>query len=212
MAKWMNKLEKMFGGGPSGPKRYRTFLWLILAGLLGAALMIMNSFLSVTPVPPASIGPRASPSNESTTTFANGSGKEISKFGDLEEVSAKRLKEILQKIVGVGDVEVHVEIESTEEIVVDKNYQDSQENTNERDAGGANRNISQVTRKGEVVLYQVEGNQHPLVLKSIKPKVRGVIIVARGAEDLTVKRMILEAVERGLDVPAHRISVLPRKQ
>ncbi|MCR8642418.1 stage III sporulation protein AG [Paenibacillus sp. N1-5-1-14] len=211
MAKWMNKLEKMFGGGPSGPKRFRTFLWLILAGLLGAALMIMNSFLSVTPVPPASIGPRASPASDHTTTMASG-GKELSKFGEYEEISGRKLKEILQKIVGVGDVDVQVEIESTEEIVVDKNYQDSQDNTVERDTGGATRNISSVTRKGEVVIYQVEGNQNPLVIKTIKPKARGVIVVARGAEDLTVKRMILEAVERGLDVPAHRISVLPRKQ
>ncbi|MNN46313.1 hypothetical protein D3C81_1606920 [compost metagenome] len=48
--------------------------------------------------------------------------------------------------------------------------------------------------------------------KKIKPKVRGVLIVAKGAENKTVKALIVDAVEKGLNVPAYRISVVPRKQ
>ncbi|MFS8513242.1 MAG: stage III sporulation protein AG, partial [Planifilum fulgidum] len=40
--------------------------------------------------------------------------------------------------------------------------------------------------------------------------VRGVLIVAEGAEDLKRKALIIEAVQRVLDVPVHRISVMPR--
>ncbi|MNW16560.1 hypothetical protein D3C71_2154450 [compost metagenome] len=52
----------------------------------------------------------------------------------------------------------------------------------------------------------------PLVVKTTKPKIRGVVVVAKGAENPTVKLLIADAVERGLEVPAHRISVVPRKQ
>jgi stage III sporulation protein AG len=51
-----------------------------------------------------------------------------------------------------------------------------------------------------------------LVVKTVKPKIRGVVVVAKGAENATVKKLISDAVERGLEVPAHRISVVPRKQ
>ena len=206
LLQWM---EQKFGGGPGGPKRKNTLLWVILIGLLGAALMIMNSFLTVKEVDPINEG-RASPP-PAKETFIGSTPKENSAFHDYEVAYQSQLRDILQKIVGVGEVEVLVTIESTEEITVDKNYNDSQQMTTERDTNGATRNISQVTRSGEVVIYQVSGEQKPLVLKYIKPKIRGVIVVAKGAENLTVKKMIIEAVERGLDVTANRISVLPRK-
>jgi stage III sporulation protein AG len=210
MGKWFQWLEQRLGGGPGGTKRKNSVMWLILIGLFGAALMIMNSFLTVKHVDPLNAA-RASPNPASEETFLGGSASEKSPFHDYEAAFQSQLKEILQKIVGVGDVEVLVNIESTEEKTVDKNYKDSTSMTTERDEKGATRNISEVSRSGEVVLYQVSGNQQPLVLKVIKPKIRGVIIVAKGAENVTVKKMILEAVEHGLDVPSHRISILPRK-
>ena len=173
LLQWM---EHKFGGGPGGPKRKNTSLWVIMIGLLGAALMIMNAFMTVKDVDPINTG-RASPP-PSKETFLNSTSKENSTFHDYEQAYQTQLKEILQKIVGVGDVEVLVTIESTEEMTVDKNYNDNQQMTTERDNGGATRNISQVTRSGEVVVYQVSGDQKPLVLKYIKPKIRGVIVVA----------------------------------
>lgn len=211
MGKWMQWMEQKFGGGPGGTKRTNTFLWLILIALIGAAFMIINSFITVKDVDPIGEG-RASPDAASKAVFGSGGSKEKSTFRDFEQTYQSELRDILQKIVGVGEVEVMVTIESTEEITVDKNYKDSQQMTTERDNNGATRNISEVTRSGEVVLYQVSGGQQPLVLKMIKPKIRGVIVVAKGAENLTVKKMISEAVERGLDVAPHRISILPRKQ
>jgi len=204
-------MEKWFGLGPSGTKRTHTLMWLVLIALLGAALMIMNSFLSVKDVDPLTEGSRASPPAEIVAPVA-AKAKDNSAFREYEGVYEERLRDILQKIVGVGDPEVMVTIESTEEIIVDKNTQDTQSVTNERDSNGANRTITENSRKNDSVLIQVSGNQQPHVLKYIKPKVRGVIVVAQGAENPAVKKMIIEAVERGVDVLAHRIAVWPRKQ
>jgi len=210
MGGFMKWMESWLGGGPNGTKRVRTFRWLVLLGLAGAAFMILNSFVAVKDVGP--IEGRASPEAPSQAAFAGSASKERTAFREYEDAYESQLKEILSKIVGVGDVEVLVTIESTEEIVVERNTKDTQQVTNEKDQHGATRHITDVTRSGEVVLYEVSNGKQPLVNKYIKPKIRGVLVVARGAENLTVKKMITEAVERGLDVPANRISILPRKQ
>jgi stage III sporulation protein AG len=173
--------------------------------------MILNSYVTVKDVDPIGVG-RASPPDTAKPAFGGSVSKEQSIFREYEEAYQAQLKDILTKIVGVGEVEVLVTIESTEEIVVERNSKDSQQVTNEKDQQGATRHITDVTRSGEVVLYEVSGGKQPLVTKTIKPKIRGVLVVAKGAENLTVKKMITEAVERGLDVPANRISILPRKQ
>ncbi|MDF2960027.1 MAG: stage sporulation protein [Paenibacillus sp.] len=208
LMKW---LEKQFGGGPGETKRITTFRWLVLLGLVGAAFMILNSFITVKDVDPIGTG-RASPPETDKPAFGSTVSKEQNKFQEYEEAYESQLKDILTKIVGVGEAEVLVTIESTEEMAVERNTKETQQVTNEKDQHGATRHITDVSRDGEVVLYEVSGGKQPLVLKMIKPKIRGVLVVAKGAENLTVKKMITEAVERGLDVPANRISILPRKQ
>ncbi|EGL16682.1 MULTISPECIES: stage III sporulation protein AG [unclassified Paenibacillus] len=210
MGFWKQWRSKWFGTGEDG-KRSNSFLWIVLLGLVGAALMILSSFLNFKEVEPAGDS-RASPSTQpGKETFMGGAAKDKTPFREYEEAYESRLRDILRKVVGVGDVEVLITIESTEEIVVEKDSKENQQLTTEKDTNGANRNISQVTKEGKVVLYQVSGDQQPLVVKTIKPKVSGVLVVAKGAEDLTVKKMMIEAVARGIDVPVHRISILPRK-
>jgi stage III sporulation protein AG len=63
-----------------------------------------------------------------------------------------------------------------------------------------------------VVTVEEDGAQRPLVLKRIKPRIRGVLVVADGAERAALRKLLVEAVERSLDVPSHRISVLPRRK
>jgi stage III sporulation protein AG len=214
MGSFLKKMEQWLSGGPNGTKKVKTFRWLLLIGLVGSGLMIFNSFSfpTVHNVDPNATG-RASPGNvETKPTLSSGSNKEKTAFSEYEREYEAELRDILQKIVGVGAVEVLVTIDSTEEIQLDKNVQDTQQVTTENDHSGATRHITDVTRSGESVLYSSSGDQNPYVLKYTKPKIRGVVVVANGVENLTVKKLLLEAVERGLDVPSNKISILPRKQ
>lgn len=209
MGKWLEIAERWMGGGAGGNKRANTLKWLAIIGLIGVAMLVLNSFVTVKEVDPLQEG-KASPQEEQQVFLDK--NKQDLKFDDYEQTYESSIKDILEKIVGVGEVDVLVTIESTEEIVVERNRRDSQQVTNEKDQNGSNRHIAETTRDGEVVLYEVSGNQTPIVLKQIKPKIRGVIIVAKGAENLTVKKLISEAVGRGLGVPPHRISIVPHKQ
>lgn len=210
MAKWLESIESAVGGGPSGPKRVRTLRLLLIVGGIGAALMIMNSFLTFKEVEPSAQDPNPPPQSEAA--WNNSSAASSSPFEQIEQPMEARLKDILEKIVGVGTVDVLVTIDSTEEVVVERNEQESQQVTDENDRNGGRRHITSITKDGQVVLYEVSGDQKPIVTKTINPRIRGVLIVAKGAENATVRRLIIHAVEKGVNVPVNRISVVPSKQ
>ncbi|MBW7454165.1 stage III sporulation protein AG [Paenibacillus sepulcri] len=210
MAKWLEGIESMVGGGPGGPKRVRTLRWLLIIGGIGAALMLVNSFLSFQPSEPSTQVPDETASSDQAAFSGKGSGDPES-FASIEEPLENRLKDILEKIVGVGSIDVLITIDSTEEIVVKQNEKETQQITDESDKNGGKRHMTSITKDGQVVLYEAEGGQTPFVVKRIKPQIRGVLIVAKGAENATVRRLILDAVEKGFNVPVSRISVVPRK-
>ncbi len=210
-------------GGEGNTNRRKTVQWLMLLGLVGIGFMLASSSLHIKqldPIPGLGAGSAGGdgggggiPSVAAASQVSQ--GLLDSRFGEYERKYAGALKDILEKIVGVGEVEVLVTIDSTEEIVVERHHKDNQQTTQEKDQNGATRHITDVGRDGQVVLYETNGRGGatvPLVVKTIKPQIRGVVVVARGAENAAVKKMLMDAVERGLAVPAHRISVVPRKQ
>ncbi len=209
MAKWLEGLESVVGGGPGGPKRVRTLRWLLVIGGIGAMLMLMNSFLTFKNVDPSSQQPDTAQVKDQAA-FGGGSDGEDA-FEAIEQPLEIRLKDILEKIVGVGSVDVLVTVDSTEETVVVRDDKESQQVTDESDKNGGKRHVTSITKDGQVVLYDTSNDQSPIIQKRIKPMIRGVLIVAKGAENQTVRRLIMDAVEKGINVPVNRISVVPKK-
>ncbi|ANS74936.1 stage III sporulation protein AG [Paenibacillus yonginensis] len=208
---WLKKLEQWIGGGEGGGKKIHTFRLLIIIGLIGIAFMLFNSFVHVKKIDTGGVG-REPPSDTVNTSASVAAGTDgTSPFDSIEEEMENKTKDILEKIVGVGSVDVMVTVDSTEETVFQRNVKDSQQSTDETDGNGGKRHITEYTRDGEIVTYEVSGDQQPIVTKKVKPQVRGVLVVAKGAENKIVKQMIVDAVEKGLNVPAYRISVAPRK-
>lgn len=134
----------------------------------------------------------------------------MSAMQQYEREVEQQLSEVLGKIVGVDDVSVIVNLDSTEEEVVQIDERQSEQVTTERDKTGGNRSITQNTRDRKTAYYRNDDGERPVVVKKLKPKVRGVLVVARGVENLQVKAIVIEAVQRTLDIPMHRISVLPK--
>ncbi|KKD53699.1 MULTISPECIES: stage III sporulation protein AG [Paenibacillus] len=212
MGKWREKLEQWMGGGGDGAKRFNSFRWLLILGLIGVAIMLFNSFVNVKKVDPENVGrePPGVMKNEPALETTVG---EDSSFAGIEKAFEDNMKQMLEQIVGVGTVDVMVTVDSTEEVIVQRNVKDMQEENNESDANGGQRHTTQYTRDGEIVTYESSGGQHtPIVTKKVKPQVRGVLVVAMGAENPTVKQLIVDAVQKGLNVPSYKISVVPRKQ
>lgn len=174
--------------------------------------MIIHSLISVDELGPDAAQPVGQPSPPSAETAFASSMDETFPFEQIEKMYENRIKQILENIAGVNSVEVMVTIEATEEKIVYEKEKMMEQITDEKDRNGAHRHISDVSREGEIVLVETKGNATPVVLKTIRPQVSGVVVVAGGSENATVHRLIVEAVQKGLGVPQHKIAVIPGKQ
>lgn len=128
-----------------------------------------------------------------------------------EQYYEHMLRDILEAIVGVGEVSVMVNVDATPEQVFEKNTRKSTQLTRESDRQGGSRTVEDTSIDEEVLRIMQGSNEDPVVVKTLKPKIRGVVVVARGAENPTIKNWIYDVVSRSLDVPPHRISVVPKK-
>jgi stage III sporulation protein AG len=178
--------------------------YLILIGCVGAGILLFSSFLTTQE--------EDATSNPLTTTKSDTKPKPAMKNGmqDYENQFETELSAILSKVVGVSDVSVVVNLDSTEEEVLQSDTRESEQTTNEADTKGGSRSVNQNNTDKKTSVYRTNQGEQPIIIKRLKPKVRGVLVVARGVENLQVRALVMEAVQRILDVPAYRISILPR--
>ncbi len=193
-------------GGESGSKKQKSFYWIIVLVLIGMAIMILSSFLNITEqVIPYDQQPSSKPTGSIIDKKTNPQTME-----DYEKIYENQLTEVITDMLGIDEVTVKINLDSTEELVVKSNVSKTEQVTEEKDKQGGTRSIKDNKLDEQTVLYSLDSNEKPLVLKTLKPKVRGVVVVARGAENLKIKAMILEAVQRLLNVPPYNIGIFPK--
>ena len=85
----------------------------------------------------------------------------------------KQLQAILQKIAGVGKVEVLITYEDKGRVIVEKDESVSEELVQEADSGGGTRTTT-TSKNEEKAVY---GNsENPYVVQELSPKVKGVLV------------------------------------
>ncbi len=88
-----------------------------------------------------------------------------------------------------------------------RNEEVSRRTTNEEDSQGGVRQQLEYDSRGQLVFVQTGGQEEPVVVKVIKPRVRGVLVVAEGAGNSLVRERLTHAVQGALDLPAYKINV-----
>ncbi|MFM1653070.1 stage III sporulation protein AG [Brevibacillus sp. B_LB10_24] len=214
----LDKFKQLWAGGTSEPgqknqKKMRPIHYFIILLGLGIVAMIFTDFLSVQPDSPlpGSFNQAEPPTGEQASLPALGGTPGKDQIREYENLYETRLEEMLEGVIGVGKVEVMVNLDSTPEIVVEKNSNSRTAATKETDKDRATRDQTDQSKDEQVVVIQGSKQDQPIVVKTLKPKVRGVLVVAKGADNIQVKAWITEAVQKVLDVPAYRISILPKK-
>lgn len=122
---------------------------------------------------------------------------------DLES----RLKAVLGQMSGVGRVEVMITLESTSEAVVNKDVPYTR-NNEEEISGDQTKSSHSFESREETVMVETDGDTGPYVIKSIYPKIEGVVVVAEGAGQASIKNEIVEAIEVLFGVEPHKVKVL----
>lgn len=125
-------------------------------------------------------------------------------FRDPQEI---RLEKALSSIRGAGKVEVMITYKSGKEIVPAFSSVESTTVTQEMDNNGGTRSINQTdTNTQPVTINNSEGSE-PLVLKEVEPEIKGVIVIAEGADDIRVKLELLKATQIALGVKSSQVEV-----
>lgn len=149
--------------------------------------------------------PSLSSDKESITTKKEQDNNEV----DLSEVAEqqnleKKLKTILSQIEGVGDLDVMITFESSEEIQPAYNLNSTTEKTQEKDAQGGERTV---TTSSENKTMITSSSNNPIIIKTTEPKIKGVLVVASGASDSNVKESLYNAVQVALQISGHQVEI-----
>lgn len=182
-----------------GKNVYNLFLYLVV-GIL--AVLLGSLFLSEKQAPNIISKPEKVQVDENNKITLQ----------DYKERLEKQLESILTQVKGVGNVKVMMTLNSGVEIIPAYNTNETFKTTQEKDDQGGERVISENIKNHQlVVVNETGGKNKPVIIKEMKPKIKGVIIVAEGAQDPVIKSNILKAVKTVLDLPAYKVTVLTKK-
>lgn len=196
LKEWWGKMTK--GKGGSTWLRKDRLLILLLSGVL---LLVITL--------PVSDG-----SGESERSGAAGeqSGGVLPGEEDYAEYMERKLKDVLSKVSGVGEVEVMVTLRSTSEKVVEKDEEKESETVTEQDSQGGTRTTSGNSSSGTTVFGEdgsgTSSGQEPYVTKELTPIVEGVVVIAQGGDEPVTVQNITEAVQALFNVDTHKIKVM----
>ena len=120
----------------------------------------------------------------------------------------KRLTDSLSQTANVGKVKVMITLKESSELVLEKDSSTSRSATDEKDAQGGSRSITETTSE-ENTVYSTDGaSSEPYVVKVYAPKIEGVLVVAEGAGSGTVNRTIADIVQALFGIDAHKVMVV----
>ncbi|MGF7185823.1 stage III sporulation protein AG [Desulfitispora alkaliphila] len=172
---------------------------IIIAAVL---IMLMNTFdVSSTSTKTNESTDKAGEVTESVQNFNVNNGD--------EQALEQRLEKILGQIHGVGKVNVSLTLESSSHYEYAIDVSSNVRTTEEKIESGA-RTINEQVEEGNLVLKRSDGNtEKPVIVRETKPVIKGVLVVAEGANDSSIRLKLSRAVETVLGVSSHQVHVVP---
>lgn len=121
----------------------------------------------------------------------------------------QELAALLQSVHGAGRVTAWVRLRSGPEQAVLENATRSSRTTIERDRDGVTREVTEENQNSQPVMAR--SGESAMLRRVDQPDVVGVTVIADGARYPAVRERLLAAVEGALDVPPHRVQIVPRE-
>ncbi|MBQ3431795.1 MAG: hypothetical protein IJG23_03325 [Clostridia bacterium] len=172
---------KIFQTFAQMPKEKRLKIILIVGIIAIAGIFLSESF-----------------SAKSKTDSVQENSEKEQRLREYETLTEQKLQKILALIDGIGNCRVMLTLESSEQSVYSS---DLESQTQE---GGDSSSSSQ---KNQYVIVDDNG-QKPVLEKEIEPKIRGVIVVCEGADDVYVRSAVIDSVRAALGISGANISVV----
>ncbi len=207
--KYMKEIKEMLDF--SGQNKLKA---LLAVGALGIALMAVSAWWS------GSLSDSTEKSGlgnaVAVTTQAPNQGSDLTLTAAADNSEAgvleNRLAAVLSQIDGIGQVKVSISLAAGTQKVFATNQKSNRRDITERDERGGTRTTAENTEDEELVLLQSSGQNpgQPLLVQEVNPEISGVLVVAEGAGDARVREELTQTVQVVLNVPAHKIRVMPK--
>ena len=190
--------------------KQRRLTGYLVAFVIGAAVLLQFTSNKI-PSPALSPGGMEPASHSAVEQVAGLAPSVKLKF---EEEIESRLAGILAQIEGVGKVQVMVSVTTGSRLELAHDVNGDKTITEETDnQGGQRRVVAERLNEKVVILREGQGSaDKPIVLAEYRPTIGGVLVVADGAKDPGIRLRIARAVATAMDIPAHRVTVVTRKQ
>ncbi|HHZ05691.1 MAG TPA: hypothetical protein GX401_02710 [Clostridiales bacterium] len=166
---------------------------IIIAGLLGIALIFISSFWGKG----NDDNQAAKPQNVTVTS-------EVTSYKNEVEQS---LTNIISSIEGAGQTKILVTVDSSAELVYATDEKNSLNTNNETKDGSPQSDSNTQIENSYITVKLADGTQQTVLLKEIQPKVRGVLVVCSGGDDKVIHQRVLEAVTKALDISSAKVCV-----
>lgn len=214
---WLNKLlNKDSDQKDPKEKKPPMYVYALIVVLLGVGIMMAGNLLTTSDQTGKIMDDKAvfssdKQDDEDVETFGQKKQGDFKSTKDYEVYLQNEMKEALESISGVDDVKVVIYVDASEKKVYERNKTTQKQVTQETDQEGGKRTVEDTSVDEQLVLIKNGEKEGPIISETQKPNVRGVLVVAKGADNIQIKKWIVEAVTRSLDVPSHRVSVMPKK-
>lgn len=186
----LEKIKEMFSKENS--KKFLLNMFTVL--IIGIVLLIFSSSFETE-----------NNENENLNNEENNIVKQDSLINDYANKVEGKLENILSQMKGVGQVKVMVTFKDTAERIPALNTTKSEEISNEEDAQGGTRKVTREESSKQVVVSNE--SESLVIIKEVNPEVRGVIVIAEGAENIKVKERLYSAVKTVLGIPGNRVEI-----
>lgn len=193
--KLKESLDKILKGNTN-----KKILNIMILGLIGIALALTASMFS------------DKPQNQEQSNKDQEISYENSNFMDYETKLKDQLEKILGSIEGVGKVDVMVTISNESEAEIVFNTTQSNSVTQEKDNQGGERVTDQNNLAETAVMVNENGENTPFVTRKNRPEIKGIMVVADGANVPEIKYKLSKAVETALDLPSYKVVIYARKK
>lgn len=168
--------------------------YLLAALLIGILLMVI-------------VLPTKEEDPEAEKTETDSAEPDAAEQEAVEEDLETRLQEMLASMQGVGKVRVLITWKSTGERVVEKDRTTSEQ---KQEAEGE-QSVQSDTQE-QTVFYDTENGSTPYIVKEVAPSVKGVLVIAEGADDPVVVQNITDSIMALFSIESHKIKVVRMKE
>lgn len=185
----------------------RSDAWVLKA--LAAVLVVGLILLAWPKTTPQAVPPRATLVDAQPSPDDRSRGPESE---DVEAVMEHQIESLLSEVAGAGTVSVDIRLEVKDEARYSTNSRVEKRSTQEKGQDGVVRSTTEETRSEELVMEKdARGQEIPVLAGRPAPVISGVVVVADGAFDDSVRLALARATASLLDIPLYRVVVLTRE-